>query len=166
MEAKDIYPFVESVKKVFDTMLTMKVEALNARLKPATETSYDVSGIIGMSGEVTGAVVLSLPQQTASRIVTIFTGMQVEPGDVDFADAIGELVNMITGSAKAQFEGRHIDISCPSVVVGAQHRVLQHSRRPIIEIPCECECGPFSVLVTMRDATEPQEQESGTVSAA
>ncbi len=166
MEAKDICPFIESVKKVFATMLQVKVETQNARVKSTADPSYDVSGIIGMSGEVTGAVVLSLPQQTASRLVTIFVGTEVAVDDPDFADAIGELVNMVTGSAKAQLEGRRIDISCPSVIVGAQHRVMQNSTRPVIEVPCDCDCGPFSVLVTMQDAPKAQEQNTDAVNAA
>jgi chemotaxis protein CheX len=154
MDARDIVPFVRSVQNVFDTMLQVHVDTQKPRVREASDPCYDVSGIIGMSGDVSGLIVLSFPTDTAERLVTLFTGVHLDADHEDFADAIGELVNMVAGGAKAQFDHRSVSISCPSVVVGAQHRVFSQKSRPIIEIPSDCECGPFSVMVSMKDEKE------------
>ena len=154
MDARDILPFVNSVQNVFDTMLQVQVTSSEPSIREPNDPCYDVSSIIGMSGDVSGLIVLSFPEDTAQRLVALFTGMELEVDHEDFADAVGELVNMVAGGAKAQFEHRRVSISCPSVVVGAQHRVFSQKNRPIVEIPSDCACGPFSILVSVKDEVE------------
>jgi chemotaxis protein CheX len=153
MDATYIVPFVKAVENVFATMVQIQVKVGKPTLTQTNKPQYDVSGIIGMSGDVTGAVVLSLPVETSERLVALFTGMDLSHEHEDFADAIGELVNMVAGNAKADFVDRKVNISCPSVVIGSGHRVFQQKQQPIIEIPCDCECGQFVVEVAMRDGT-------------
>lgn len=159
MDARDIMPFVTAVKNVFETMLGVQAEAQAPHLREPVDPCHDVSGIIGMSGDMSGLIVLSFPTETASRLVALFTGVEVPVEDEDFADAVGELVNMVAGGAKAKFEHRQVNISCPSVVIGAQHRVFSQKSRPIIEIPAECECGSFSVMVSIKDEVAPADAE-------
>lgn len=149
MESKDIVHFIDSVQNVFSTMLQLDVTVSEPVLRDPNDCGHDVSGIIGMSGDVVGTVVISYPVETAKRLVELFIGMALESDHEDFADAIGEFVNMVAGGAKAKFDKR-VDITCPSVVIGGSHRVFQPKAMPIIEIPCDCDCGTFSVLVAMR----------------
>ena len=110
-----------------------------------------VSGIIGMSGDLVGSTVLSFPLATAKLVVAKFIGEEVTESSDDFGDAIGELVNMITGGAKAKFGGKSVSISCPSVVIGPNHKVQQMSDSTCISIPCQCECGAFAVEVSVKE---------------
>jgi len=161
MEAKDIAPFVRSLGNVFSTMLQVHITAGNPRFKDPSNPCFDVSGIIGLSEDVAGAVVLSFPSDTAERLVELFTGAKLDADDPDFADAVGELVNMVAGGAKVEFNDRRVSISCPSVIVGANHRVFQQKNSPIIEIPCECECGTFSLLVSMKSIGASATEDAG-----
>ena len=147
MDAALITPFITSLQNVFETMLQLPVQAGSPALKQDDEPSNDVSGIIGMSGGVEGAVVLSFPTATAERVVSLFTGEEMSHTHEDFADAVGELVNMISGGAKAQFAGKEVSISCPSVVVGANHVVFGRKDVSNIVIPCSCDCGEFALEV-------------------
>ncbi len=62
MDSSYIIPFVKSIKNMFDTMLQMEVQVDSPRIKPADQqTSYDISGLIGLSGDVEGAVAVSFP---------------------------------------------------------------------------------------------------------
>lgn len=151
MDASFITPFMRSIDSVFSTMLQTTVKVLPPRLKPANEKCYDVSGIIGISGDVTGATVIGFPMETAMRVIKQFTGAEIPASEPDFSDAVGELVNMITGSAKAEFTGKKASISCPSVVVGACHHVTGSRDMPTIVIPCECDLGSFAMEVTIKD---------------
>ena len=153
MDASQITSFVASTHQVFTTMLSLTVTAG----KPYTcctvpRFENEVSGIIGMSGDMQGMVVLSFPTSTACNVIRSFTGMDMDPASPDFADAVGELVNMISGAAKAKFEGKNVSISCPSVVIGKGHKVQQPSDAVCITIPFECAGGPFSVEVAIKHA--------------
>jgi chemotaxis protein CheX len=157
-----IMPFVDSIQKVFETMLQLPIQVGEPQLKRVSEpqadgsppdAGFDVSGIIGMSGDVEGSVVLSFPTATAERVVSIFTGEELTHTHEDFPDAIGELINMISGGAKAQFAGKQVSISCPSVVVGSDHVVFGRKDVSCIRIPCGCDCGDFAVEVSIRNET-------------
>ena len=138
-------------------MLQLPVQVSTPALKQDGDATYDVSAIIGMSGAVDGAVVLSFPTATAERIVSLFAGEELTHAHEDFADAVGELANMVCGGAKAQFTGEIVNISCPSVVVGSGHVVFKDREATSITIPCTCDCGEFNIDVSIRsrEKTEP-----------
>ena len=149
MDPAYITPFVSSISNVFETMLQLPVNVGSPAIKNTGAPTYDVSGIIGMTGDVEGTVVLSFPTSTAERAVTLFTGMELKADHEDFADAIGELVNMVSGGAKAQFNGKNVGISTPTVIVGSQHNVYGRKEMTTIEIPCSSDVGDFNVEVAM-----------------
>lgn len=151
MDQAYIIPFIKSVQNVFETMLQLPVQIGKPVLRNNSEPPFDVSGIIGMSGDVEGTVVLSFPTATAERVVSLFTGTDLKHTHEDFADAIGELVNMVSGGAKAQFQGKTVSISCPSVVIGKSHQVYGRKDVVAIVIPCGSDCGEFSVEVSMKN---------------
>jgi chemotaxis protein CheX len=152
MDPNYIRPFIASVQNVFTTMLQLPVTVGAPTLKQTPGVGSDISGIIGMSGDVVGTVILSFPKEPAERVVALFTGTKLEAGTPDFADAIGELVNMISGGAKAMFSGKKASISCPSVIIGAHHNVAIPSDTPCVSIPCTTDCGTFMIDVAIREA--------------
>lgn len=149
MDPAYITPFVSSISNVFETMLQLPVSVGTPGIKSEATPTYDVSGIIGMTGDVEGTVVLSFPTATAERAVGLFTGMELAADHEDFADAIGELVNMVSGGAKAQFDGKEVGISTPTVIVGSGHNVYGRKSMTTIEIPCTCDIGQFNVEVSL-----------------
>ena len=66
MDAAFITPFIASIQNVFSTMMQLKVTIGEPHIKTDANTTYDISGIIGMSGDVVGSVVVSFPAATAS----------------------------------------------------------------------------------------------------
>jgi len=153
MDASYILPFIASTKTVFSTMLQLQVSCDKPVPQAVIPTKgRDVSGIIGMSGDVLGSIVLSFSMEPAKQIVAKFVGADVPPDSEDFGDAVGELLNMICGGAKAKFEGKSVSISCPSVVVGEKHKVQQMSDALCITIPCRSDCGEFVVEVSIKEA--------------
>jgi len=154
MDASYITPFMTSIQNVFSTMFQLPVEIGEPRLKTGNTTTHDISGIIGVSGEMVGTIVLSMPSDAAEAIVALFTGMQMDADSDDFADAVGELINMISGNAKAEFQRKAVSISCPSVVIGAGHRVASNSGTPCVVIPCNTDCGEVVLEVALRESNE------------
>jgi chemotaxis protein CheX len=167
MDPAFITPFIASVQNVFGTMLQLPVEIGEPRIKDSPSTTYDVSGIIGMSGDVVGSIVLSFPKQTAVRLVALFTGSELATDHPDFADAVGELTNMISGNAKGMFTGkRKVTISCPSVVVGPGHTVARPKDVPCVVIPCTTDCGELVIEIAIQDRTPAAAQPEGAAARA
>jgi len=153
MDPAYLVPFITSVQNVFSTMLQLQVTIGEPTIKGDPVSSVDISGIIGMSGDVTGTVVLSFPGPTAEAVVGLLTGTKMPLDHPDFADAIGELVNMVCGGAKGQFSGKKkVSISCPSVVVGKQHAIARQKDIPCVVIPCSTDCGDLMIEVAIRES--------------
>lgn len=152
MDAGMITPFINAIQNVFSTMFQLPVEIGEPRLKTDHKGTHDISGIIGVSGEMVGTIVLSMPSDAATSIVTLFTGMDFDTDSPDFADAVGELINMISGNAKAEFQRKNVSISCPSVVIGADHTIAVQSGTPCVLIPCTTDCGEVVLEVALREA--------------
>jgi len=155
MDAAFITPFITSVQNVFSTMMQMPVTINTPTIKQSSPTAtYDVSGISGMSGDVAGNVVLSFPSASAQRIVQLLTGTEVSVDSPDFADAVGELTNMVAGGAKGLFQGKKkVLISTPSVIIGPSHTVTRPRGVPVICIPCSTDCGDLMIEVAILERT-------------
>ena len=150
MDIRYINPFVKSIQNVFKTMLSAEVEFKKPHVMADEEQRPDVSSIIGFSGDATGSVVLSFSKDVAVKAAATFAGAAMEMHTEDFADAIGELANMVAGGAKAEFEGLNINISLPSVIIGEGHEVSRSGVYPRLVIPCNCKFGAFVVGVSMK----------------
>lgn len=149
MDVKYINPFIKSIKNVFQTMLSTDVAFGKPFVQGSGQTKPDVSSVIGFSGDASGAVVLAFNRATAVTIASKFAAIELAIDHPDFADALGELANMVAGGAKADFEGLNVAISLPSVIVGAGHEITNSKAHPSLVIPCETEMGVFNVHVSM-----------------
>jgi chemotaxis protein CheX len=141
--------FVASVRAVFTTMLATTVNVGTPCSKNDPAPSYDVSAIIGFSGNATGSMVVSFTRETAAAVASAFTGAELEHDSVDFADAIGELANMIAGGAKKNF-GTLANISVPTVILGTGHSVARLHDVPCIVVPCSTKFGRFAIEVSLK----------------
>ena len=61
MDSSYIMPFIQSIQNVFETMIQLPVQVGKPTLKEAGAPSFDISGIIGMSGDVEGSVLRHAP---------------------------------------------------------------------------------------------------------
>ncbi|MFW6155185.1 MAG: chemotaxis protein CheX [Planctomycetota bacterium] len=154
MRAEHINPFITAVQLVFETMLDSPVAVAKPKLKHAGSPTYDVTGIISLSGDVVGSAALSFPMDTASQAVKAFTDTEVAPEDDMFADAIGELANMVTGNAKKDLHHLSVSISVPTVVVGHNHHLASHQLGPWVVLECACDLGTFNIEVCVVEVTE------------
>ena len=149
MDARYINPFMKSICNTFSTMCGIEVSVSKPVLKTTHDPSTDVSSVIGFSGGATGSVVLHFRFDVAAKVASAFAGIDIDPKHADFADALGELANMVAGGAKSQFEGLDISISLPSVIVGRDHSVFGTRVTKRLVIPCDTDCGDFYVEVGM-----------------
>ncbi|MFN4242803.1 MAG: chemotaxis protein CheX [Tepidisphaerales bacterium] len=146
---KLIVPFINSVRQVFATMVKVPTTVERPHLKTAPAPQYDVSSIIGFSGDIVGSVVVSFQKAAAVQLVSAFAGMPIDPDSPDFADAVCELANMIAGSAKKDL-GHNASITVPSVILGHGHQIARLSDVPCLVVPCKTPVGDFAVEVNIK----------------
>ncbi len=149
MDVNYINPFLVAVKNVFETMIDIPFSLGTPAVKKDTEPSFDVSSIIGLSGDVTGCVVVNLSKDIALELASSLLGEEMQEIDEDCTDAIGEVANMIAGNAKTDFPSGNNSISVPSVVIG-KHKVTYPSGIPIITIPCDTDAGQLVIDIAIK----------------
>lgn len=125
MKAEYVNPFITSTSEVFKTMVGIEPERGKLYVKADEKLPYDISGIIGLAGQASGFVVISMTEGLALKVVENFLGEKKTSMDDDVMDAVGEILNMIAGGAKQIFskKGTRFKISIPNVVVGKNHVV-------------------------------------------
>ena len=150
MKVEYINPFLASTISVFDTMLNCKLERGIPYLKNGTQPQHEVSGVIGLSGKAQGTVVLGLSREAALGAAEAL--LQERPAEIngDVTDAVGELVNIIAGNAKAKLEHLDMSVSLPTVITGKNHCVEFPSKVTPICIPFTSAWGEVTVEVGLR----------------
>ena len=152
MKVEYINPFIESVFNLFSTMLDAKVSRGKPDITSGDTNPRDLTALIGLSGTVKGTVALTFPTKTALNIVGRLLGMDITIVDDTIIDGLGELVNIITGSAKAQLSDLNcppINLSLPTIVRGTNYAVSYPSGSTWIELPFESELGDFNLRITL-----------------
>jgi len=145
-----IKPFVVAAKNIFETMINVPFSLGKPTLKTGSQAPpHEISSIIGLSGNVSGSVVISLSHDVAYLLVSALVGDEVTELNDDCIDAIGEIANMIAGNAKTDFPSNNNSISTPSVVVG-KHKVNYPSGLPIITIPCITDKGEMYIEIALK----------------
>jgi chemotaxis protein CheX len=151
-----INPFITAATEVLDEILGVKPKLSKPYVKQSDEPLFDISGLIGLTGEAVGSIAFSLPKQTALKMVSKFIGEEVLGLSADTRDAIGELTNIIAGRVKKIFYEKNIrmKISVPNIIVGKEHTISSAKGIPTIVIPFESELGNFAIQVSIKKASK------------
>ncbi len=149
MDAAYIKPFVDAVKNLFKTMLDLPFSLEKPYIKKDPIPEYEVAGIIGMSGGVSGCVVINMGEALALQMASELLDEKKTELDDDCIDAIGEIANMIAGNAKTDFPDENCSISVPSVVIG-KHKTSYPQGIEVISIPCRAGDGKLVIDVAIK----------------
>lgn len=151
MKAKYINPFLTAALNLFRDHLEVKCTDLAPYLNKDPAQLAEISAIIGLAGETTGAVVLSFDRAPALAIAGKFAGRTFSALTNEAIDCIGELVNIVAGNAKRDLLDFKILISLPGVFIGQEARIKWPEGVPVITIPFTSELGKFSVNISLKE---------------
>ena len=156
MDTKYIEPFRTAIERLFDTMLQVncRLDQSFLRMEENKIPKYDVSSIIGLSGSVSGCMALNMSEAQAIYLASSLSGDEYEELDEECKDAIGEIANIIAGSAKRSFPGEDNSISIPSVIVG-NHEVTYPKGLPILSIPFDTDAGRITIDLALKKSPVP-----------
>lgn len=153
MDVRFINPFLEGTISVLKMMASVEPRPGKPYLKRDNLARGDVSGIIGLTGSVTGSLALSFSESSILRIVSNMVGEEIKEINGDIQDAVGEITNMVSGVARKKLEslGLNISAAIPTVVAGKDHSIAHVLGGASVVIPFETDAGPFVVDVCIRD---------------
>jgi len=151
MDATLINPFINATTNVLKTMAFAACSAGKPYLKKDDIATGDVTGIIGLTGDTTGTIAVTFDEGSILKIVSNMFGEQMDSLNHEIADAVGELVNMISGQARRELEeiGRVFDAAIPSVISGKNHSIIHYTEGPKIAIPFTTDGGRFTIEVCL-----------------
>jgi chemotaxis protein CheX len=133
LELQDyVEPFVDVTVNTFKEFVG--VDNITPRhphfLDPDKEFEWDISAVIGLSGMVRGAVIVSMKVELAIKLTELLTESKHKEIDADVVDAIGEINNIIAGNIKPRIpNGEKIVISIPTIIKGKEHSIAWPSKQ-------------------------------------
>lgn len=152
LKTDQLNPFIQATVQTFSAMLMMKIEPGRIRIMDTSYESYDVTGVIGFTGGATGNVSLSFPLSVAHGVVASFLGEETLTTD-QITDAIGELANIVAGSAKENLARYKLTISLPMVIQGELSVAACLCDSMAVVVPFECPAGKFDLAVSFNSLT-------------
>lgn len=138
---------IKAAQDVLSTMAGLRPEPGRPYVKKGQVATGDVTGIIGVTGDMTGSLSISFEKACAVAVVRNMLGPEIEDIVRDVQDAVGELTNMVSGQARAAIDqqGVHLQSGTPTVVMGDNHTIQHVTHAPIMAIPFTTPHGIFTV---------------------
>ena len=152
MKAEFINPFLEATISVLKTMAFLEAIPGKPSMKKGNSSVGDVSGIVGITGEVEGSLCITFSKECILFIISQMLGAQLKDINEEVKDAVGELTNMISGDSRRRLQelGHVFQGAIPSVISGKGHEVKHITKGPILVIPFSTEAGAFTVEVCLK----------------
>lgn len=147
VNAKMINPFLNSTLEILREATSIDFKVGKFYVKKDVFGRGDVTGIIGLTGSGKGTVSVTFDESMILTIVSSILDEEFTEITDMVIDAAGELTNMITGRVvdKLAQSGFDLLLSVPTVVHGRNHRVIHHTKGPVIAIPFNSLKGQFVV---------------------
>lgn len=142
-----VNPVLTATREVFERMLGCTPRRTGLVLRGDSPQGCHVSGVVCVTGGVSGSIVVRLPKPAALEVLKRMTG--AEPVDItdEVRDAVGELTNMIAGAARSTLADLELDLSPPRVVSGEAEDVSYPADVQPFCILFESDLGPFQIEV-------------------
>lgn len=151
VKVEHVNPFILSTMETFTKMVGVEAKAGKLMLKnDKIKLSYDISGIIGLSGGAKGMVSMSFPKASALKVTNKFMGSDYNEINKDVIDGIGELANIVAGNAKKGLTEFNISISLPNVIMGENHQIMDPKDVISFIIPFHTTLGDFHLTVALK----------------
>ncbi|OGV53171.1 MAG: hypothetical protein A2017_04635 [Lentisphaerae bacterium GWF2_44_16] len=155
MKIEYVNPFVEATVHTFKSMCGVEpVRDGKLELKEAGFIgAYDLLGVLGLSGGVRGAILMTMDLEVGKKVVGAFLMEAIPEANADLMDGYGEILNIIAGAAAAKLEGMRINLALPTVVLGKNQQMHAKIGNPWVIIPMKFpEWGKFNIEISMEEA--------------
>jgi chemotaxis protein CheX len=135
MEQKYAWIFIDAWNEVLSSFCSKQILTADVLTSKAITQPSDISVIIGMVGDIDGQIFLSMDGETGQILASeMLGGMDVTGMEDVVKSAVGELCNMIMGSACSGISTIHkvVDITPPTIMT--YEEAIAVTREPTFNI--------------------------------
>lgn len=153
MKAEFLNPFINSVTHIIES--TVGETPARGKIFLRGKYPYTTAGVIvmvGITGVLTGQVLLSLSEECAKGLAAKMLMEDVLFEFDEYAQsALAEMANMIAANATIGLSeaGYSCNITPPSVITGKQMEISCQEHIQTIVIPMECQAGGMELNLSM-----------------
>jgi chemotaxis protein CheX len=153
MDVYLINPFIDATVHVLSSMAFTKAHVEKPYLKKDTIAKGDVTGIVGLTGETRGTLSVSFSEKCILSLVSKMFGEEVVAINEEVKDAVGEILNIVSGQARQKLEtlGRSLKGAIPTVIAGKNHSITHITTHSVIAIPFHTDNGKFTIEVCLEE---------------
>jgi chemotaxis protein CheX len=152
MNVKFLNPFVTAAHEILSFEMHEQVERGDLRLENGLYVTDDATVILSLIGDVTGTVLFSMSNETATQLASALMGERFEALDKLAQSGIAELGNVITGRASMKFAeaGYETNISTPSLILG-KGATISTLEFPRLVVPLNTSKGSITIHLALRE---------------
>ena len=126
MDKKLVRAVALGTQMVFKDLIgwEMHVDAITTNQGSANGTP-ELNAVVSFNGTKSGAFILHCSEPLSATIASTMLGLDCEVGSIETKDAIGELLNIITGAVKSHYQSQRdpFKLSVPTIVAGTDFSV-------------------------------------------
>jgi chemotaxis protein CheX len=132
-------------KEVFEITLGCKLEAGGG----PQASPEELIAMVGLAGQLCGVVTLRCAIKSAASMASHMLGAEIQQGDKQMFDAIGEITNMVAGNFKNKLTGisDKCMLSVPTVVTGSNYSCRSMADTPPLQVMLIFEGAPVTIKV-------------------
>ena len=153
MDVEIINPFIDATMNVLETMASIKARPGEPYLKKDKLARGEVTGVIGLTGEVGGTLSVSFTKSSILSVVSNMFGEEMKEMNEEIKDAVGEITNIISGQARQKLEesGRSLKAAIPTVITGKNHTITHITPFPVFAVDFSTDNGEFTIEVCIEE---------------
>jgi chemotaxis protein CheX len=134
-----------------ETFATMMGATLVALEEGETRILAEVTGMVGIAGQVRAVFSLSCSLNSATKLSSRMLGVSLEEAAALKCDAVGEICNIIAGYFKAKVGlGDLCSLSVPTVLAGTNYQIHAPGRTWQLGVPLLYENEPMWLGLDIR----------------
>jgi chemotaxis protein CheX len=153
MKAEFINPFIKATYEVVKAAAGIEIKTGKLFIQNSPYGTNDLLIMVGITGEIKGQVILSIPTSIAKAIASnMMMGMPVDEIDEMAKSALSELGNMIMGNAATLLfnQGITIDITPPNLLMG-QNIKISSGDMVTVGVPLSCDLGDLTLDISIKE---------------
>ena len=154
MKKEWLVPFIESTANVLSMMAQTESSCINTSEPDSSATWGDVTGLVGLSGAaINGNMSISFKRECILGVVNSMLGEAHTEITDEITDAVGELTNMISSSARSSLEklGLDLDMALPLVIKGKDVSVSQKDKTQATRLLMKTDHGEFALDISLEE---------------
>ena len=122
MKMELIQPFINAADAVLSQGLQGSTKVGSLAMEEVAYRRKGVAGMVALSGDIEGRIILDLEPQTAVRVASHYAGAQLPESDALIKETIFELANQVVGNAVCALndQGFHFRVHPPLLVTSEE----------------------------------------------